>query len=104
MPISFTQASLGAEVEVPTLEGRATLRVPAGTQFGETFRLAGHGLPSLRTGKRGALIVLLRVEIPRRLTEKQSKLLREFAQSEDKAVLPESQGFWKKIKESLSGG
>jgi len=110
MPISFTQASLGAEVEVPTIldekgeaGGRAKLTIPRGTQFGQTFRIAGSGLPSLRGARRGDLIVVAKIETPRKLTKEQEKLLREFAKTEDEKVLPESTGFWKKITDLLGG-
>jgi molecular chaperone DnaJ len=93
MPISFTQAALGAEVDVPTLEGKSSLKIPKGTQHGAIFRLDGQGLPDLRSGRRGDLVVGVKVEIPRKLTAKQEKLLRDFAETEDKAVLPESHGF-----------
>ena len=103
MPISFTQAALGAELEVPTLDGKTTLKVPHGTQFGATFKINGEGLPSLRSQRRGDIVVLAKVEIPKKMTNKQKELLREFAETEDKRVTPESHGFWKKIKDSLAG-
>jgi molecular chaperone DnaJ len=101
MPIGFSQASLGAEIRVPTLDGPATLKVTKGTQFGANFRLPGKGLPNLRNGKKGDLVVVVKVEIPRKLTAKQEKLLREFAETEDAHVLPESQGFLKRVSEFL---
>lgn len=103
MPIPFTQAALGAEVRVPTLEGQATLRIPKGTQHGATFRIDAQGLPNLRSGRRGDLIVAVRVEIPKRLSSKQEKLLRDFAASENQEVLPESQGFMRKMRDWLGG-
>jgi len=103
MPIGFSQAALGTEVEVPTLEGRETLTIPKGTQHGAVFRLPGHGLPNLRSGRRGDLIVGCRLEIPRKLTPKQEDLLRQFAETEDEKVLPESHGFFKRIREFLGG-
>ncbi len=103
MPISFTQAAIGAEVEVPTLGGgQHTLVIPKGTQYGVMFRIASKGLPNLRSGRRGDLIMIAKVEIPTRLTAKQEKLLRDFAETEDEKVMPESQGFWKKMKDLLS--
>ena len=102
MPVSFTQAALGAHVKVPTLDGEAEITIKPGTQHGEIFRLAGVGLPNLRTGRRGDLIVMLLIEIPNKLSEKQNRLLREFAETEDHDVMPESKGFWDKIKEYLS--
>jgi len=101
MPIGFSQAALGTEVEVPTLKGRETLTIPAGTQHGSVFRLPGHGLPNLRSGKPGDLIVGCRLEIPRKLTPKQQEILRQFAETEDEKVLPESHGFFKRIREFL---
>jgi len=101
MPISFTQASLGAEVEVPTLDGSEPLTIPKGTQFGAMFTVEGGGLPNLRSGRRGNLVVLTEIEIPRKLSATQEKLLRDFAETEDHDVMPESQGFWKKIKDTM---
>jgi molecular chaperone DnaJ len=106
MPISFTQAALGAEVEVPTIDGdgdRAKLVIPKATQFGQTFRVSGSGLPNLRSGRRGDLIVVAKIETPRKLTKEQEKLLRDFAKTEDEKVLPESAGFWNKMKDLLGG-
>lgn len=104
MPISFTQAILGAHVEVPTLEEKASLVIPKGTQHGQLFRIKGAGLPSLRTGRRGDLVIVTKVELPKKLSEKQEKLLRDFAESEGQhGILPETHGFWKKIKEALGG-
>ncbi|MDX2148655.1 MAG: molecular chaperone DnaJ [Planctomycetota bacterium] len=103
MPIGFTQASLGAEVDVPTMNGAKKLTIPRASQHGQQFRLAGDGLPNLRSGKRGDVIVLLKIEIPRRLTAKQEKLLREFAETEDEKVLPERHGFVERMKAWLGG-
>jgi molecular chaperone DnaJ len=103
VPISFTQASLGAKVEVPTLTGKAEVKIPAGTQHGTVFRLAGEGLPGLRSGRKGDELVQVLVEIPKKLSEKQEHLLREFANSEDRSVLPESKGFFERVVDYLSG-
>jgi molecular chaperone DnaJ len=101
MPIGFTQAALGAEVQVPTLSGQDPLKIPRGTQHGTLFRVTGQGLPNLRTGRRGDLVVITKIEIPKKMTPKQEKLLREFAETEDQSVMPESQGFLKKMKDWL---
>jgi molecular chaperone DnaJ len=103
MPIAFTQAALGAEVRVPTLDGQESLKIPRGTQYGTLFRVTGHGLPNLRTGRRGDLVVITKLEIPKKLSAKQEKLLRDFAESENLDVMPESQGFLKKMKDWLGG-
>lgn len=99
MPIPFTQAALGAEVDVPTLEGRRKLTIPRGTQHGAVFRVDGQGLPNLRSGRKGDLLVGVKIEIPKKLTKKQEQLLRDFAGTEDKSVLPESQGFLSRVKD-----
>lgn len=103
MPIGFSQAALGAKIEVPTLEGKHELSIPGGTQHGAIFRVSGEGLPNLRSGRRGDLVVVIRIEIPKKLTKQQQKLLREFAETEDKSVLPESHGFMDKIRDFLGG-
>ena len=103
MPISFTQAALGASVTVPTLEGSKELEIPKATQYGEIFRVPEAGLPNLRTGRRGDLVVVTKIETPMKLTSKQEELLREFAETEDKSVHPESHGFWKKITDFIGG-
>ena len=101
MPISFTQVALGATVQVPTLDGGADMEIPKGTQHGKVFRIAGRGLPNLRSEKRGDLGVVVKLEVPSKLTKKQEELLREFAASEDKSVMPQSTGFWKKVSDFL---
>lgn len=103
LPISFTQAALGAQVEVPTLNGRAPLRIPPGTQHGAVFRLSGKGLPNLRSGRPGDEIVQVLIEIPKKLSRQQEDLLRRFAATEDRDVLPESRGFFERMKEYLTG-
>lgn len=99
MPITFTQAALGADLEVPTLTEGSRVVIPRGTQHGAVFRVEGAGLPNLRSGRRGDLVVVAAVEIPHKLTERQEELLREFASTEDKDVHPERHGFLKKIRD-----
>ena len=102
MPISFTQAALGANVDVPSIdEGTDELTIPGGTQHGELFRIRGKGLPNLRSGRRGDLVVVVMIEVPTKLTGSQEELLRQFAETEDREVMPHSKGFWDKIKEHL---
>jgi molecular chaperone DnaJ len=99
--ISFTQAALGAKLELETLDGPATIDIPAGTQNGATFRISGRGLPRMRSSSRGDLIVNAFVRVPRHLTRKQKDLLEEFARSggED----DEEKGFFKRVKEAFGG-
>lgn len=103
LPISFTQATLGAQLEVPTLTGSAPLKVPPGTQPGTIFALPDQGLPNLQTGRRGQEVVQVLIEIPKKLSKDQRELLRKFAATEDKDVLPESKGFFERVKEYLTG-
>ncbi len=103
VPISFAQAALGSKVDVPSLTGRVELKIPAGTQHGQMFRLGGKGLPSVRSQRVGDEIVQVWIEVPRKLNKKQEQLLREYAKSEDKAVLPESKSFFDKLGEFFSG-
>ncbi|MBK7406047.1 MAG: molecular chaperone DnaJ [Phycisphaerales bacterium] len=103
LPISFTQAALGAEVEVPTIEGRRPLKIHPGAQHGEIYKLDGEGLPNLRSGRKGDLVTLIKIEIPKKLSTKQQEILRDFAATEDHSVLPESHGFWKKMKDLFGG-
>ena len=79
--ISYAQATLGAEVEVPTLDGKVKLSIPEGTQPGTTFRMRGRGIPSLRGGGRGDQFVSVKLAVPRGLTGSQKELLRQFAAS-----------------------
>ena len=82
MPISMIQATLGAEIPVPTLKGEKSLEIPKGTQFGDVFRFRGEGIPSLRNGSRGDQVIQVLVRTPTNLSRKQEKLLAEFASLE----------------------
>ena len=97
LPVGFAQAALGAEVEVPTLEGKETLKVARGTQSGDLLRLKGRGLPGMERYGRGDLLIQVVVEIPKKLTHHQEELLREFAKTEKKGVLPQRESFLEKL-------
>ncbi len=81
MPISFVQAALGAEVEVPTLDGKVKYTIPEGTQTGTTFRLRGKGVPYLNGSSRGDQYVTVNIETPKNLNKEQKELLRKFGES-----------------------
>jgi len=81
MPISFVQAALGAEIEVPTLDGKVKYSIPEGTQTGTIFRLRGKGIQSLRGNGRGDQYVTVAVSVPTSLSSEQKDLLRQFAES-----------------------
>ncbi|HSQ00853.1 MAG TPA: molecular chaperone DnaJ [Candidatus Dormibacteraeota bacterium] len=99
VPIGITQAALGAEIDVPTPHGKVKMKIPAGTQSGNVFRLKGKGVPDLRGYGHGDALVRVVVETPRKLTAKQRELLEEFARLGGEEVHPISKGFFDKVKE-----
>jgi molecular chaperone DnaJ len=98
VPISFTQATLGATIDVPSLDGTKRLKIPPSTQYGSIFRIKGQGLPDVRTGRCGDELVQITIETPTKLNVKQQQLLREFAKTENKSVCPKSKSFFEKLK------
>lgn len=106
VPITFSQAALGTDLTVPTVEGGATeVEVPAGVQSGEVIRIRGEGLPELNGRRHGDLLVRLAVWVPERLNSEQARLLRKLAKVEDSAPekidLERRRGFWSRVKEAL---
>jgi molecular chaperone DnaJ len=100
-PISYTQAALGATIEVPCLEGSQELRIPAGTPSGEVFTLKGLGMPDPRHRGRGNLVVQVSVEVPRTLSAEHEAALRHLAEIEKTHVSPARTSFFGKLKEYL---
>lgn len=98
VPLSIVQATLGAEIEVPTLTGKAMIKVPAGTQPGTLFRLKGKGVKNLQGYGHGDLHVRVTVEVPTHLTTTQKEKLQEFAELCDESVNPISKSFFEKAK------
>lgn len=104
MPITFVQATLGDEIEVPTLHGKVKLKVPAGTQTGTKFRLRGKGVPNVRGYGVGDQHVVVRIITPTKTTEKQKQLLREFAEVSGQVPLGEhEESFFSKVKRAFKG-
>ena len=101
MPISFTQAALGAEIEVPTLDGKVRYMIPEGTQTGTTFRLKGKGIPYVGYKNRGDQYVTVVVETPTKLTKEQKDLLKKFADTVGDDGQPKRKSFFDKIKENF---
>ncbi len=101
MPISFTQAALGASVDVPTLDGPVHLKIPAGTQSGKVFRLRGRGVRALNGSGRGDQHVRVVLETPTHLTREQRELLERFAALSAEETNPQAGSFWKKVGELL---
>ena len=98
VPITFTQAALGATIEVPTVNGKAELKVKRGTQSGEVFELRGQGIADPRRGGRGDQFVQVVVEVPKKLNKKQEELLRQLAELEEANVSPHRKSFFEKLK------
>src|ERR1700739_2378645 len=102
MPISFPQAALGTEIEILTLEGPESLRIPEGTQSGKEFRLRGKGVPHLNSRGKGDLIVRIDVQTPTKLTKQQKDLLRQLGETLPVENAPHSGGVFEKVKEIFS--
>lgn len=103
VPITYTQAALGCELEVPTLDGRDTLEISPGTQSGDVFKLQGRGMPDPRRHGLGDLLVQVTIEVPKKITAEEEKLLRQLAELEHKNVAPQRKSFFSQLKEYFVG-
>jgi len=101
VPLSFTQAALGVEIDVPTLDGPTKVKIPPATQSGQVLRLKGRGIPDLNGYGRGDQLVRVIVETPRKLSARQRELLEEFARLSGEEVHPLSKSFLEKVKAML---
>jgi molecular chaperone DnaJ len=97
-PISYSQAALGAEVEVPTLDGPWKLRIDPGTQSGDVYRLRGKGVVEPGGTRAGDIVVQMVIEVPKKLSEEQERLLRKLAELDHESVLPAHKSFFDKLK------
>ena len=97
LPISFSQAALGAKIEIPTLDGKKDLDIQAGTQSSTVFRVRGQGMPDPHSGVKGDLLIQTIIEVPKKLNKRQQELLRELAEIEDKNISPERKTFLDRI-------
>jgi len=100
--INIAQATLGAEVEVPTVDGPAILRIPSGTQPGKVLRMRGKGIPKLRSNGRGDQLVVINIDIPNRLSSEQRELFEQLAKSLGSEVKPQERGFLDWLKDIKS--
>jgi molecular chaperone DnaJ len=98
VPISFTQAALGAQIDVPTLDGKVKMKIPAGTQSGKVFRLKGKGIPHLHGSARGDEHVRVTVETPTDLNDKQREILEQFAEAAGESVNPQGKSFFEQVR------
>ncbi|MCX7991461.1 MAG: molecular chaperone DnaJ [Proteobacteria bacterium] len=98
MPIKFTLAALGGEINVPTIDDSVKLKIPEGTQNDKIFKIKGKGFPNMHTGKRGDQLVKVKVEVPINLSQKQKKILKEFDELLDDSNTPQSKSFFDKLR------
>jgi len=104
LDINIAQAALGAEIDVPTLEGNEKLKIPSGTQPGRVFHMRGKGVPHLRRSGRGDQLVIINVAVPTKLTKEQRELMEKLAESLGTTVSPQEKGFLDWLNEALGGG
>lgn len=104
VPVSFAQAALGADIQIPTIAGPESLEIKSGTQSGEVIRVTGKGLPDVRGFSPGDLFVQVVVEVPRKLSAEQKELLKKYAETEGKNVLPQQENFFEKLKRYFANG
>ena len=102
LPISFSQAALGSEVEVPTLASKARITIPAGTQTGKILRMRGKGIPHLNSSGRGDQLVRVTVWTPTRLSQEEREMFTELSKVESQSPPAAGRGFWKRMKEAFS--
>ncbi len=101
--VNVAQATLGAEVLVPTVDGEVKLKIPAGTQPGKIIRMRGKGVPHLRSNSRGDQLVIVNITIPKKLDVEERELFEKLAEKMDGKVLPQERGFLDKLKHVLGG-
>ena len=102
MPITFVQAALGGDLEVPTLDGKVRYSIPEGTQTGTTFRLRNKGIPVVGyQNRRGDQYVTVVVETPKNLTSEQKDLLRKFGENVGEEATPKRKSFFDKVKDNF---
>lgn len=103
IPISYSQAALGATIDVPLIDGQESLKIPAGTQPGQMFQLRGKGMPDPRGRPAGDLHVEIQVVVPKKLSEEHRDLLRQLAEHEQAEVHPHQKNWFERLKEFVTG-
>ncbi len=105
LPLHYSQVALGAEIEIPTLDDKHTLTIKPGTQHGDMLRIKHAGLPNLRSGHRGDLGVFVKIDVPKKLSDEQKRILRELAETEGiDSLEPASKSIWERITGFVAGG
>ena len=99
IPITYSQAALGAFIEAPTLEGREEIKIPPGTQSGDLIHLRGRGMPDPHGRGVGDLVVEVVIEVPKKLTTEQEEILRQLAEVEQANVTPRRKSFFQKLRD-----
>lgn len=102
IPVGYAQAALGAEIDVPTLDGVEKIKIPAGTQNGDVVRLKGRGMPTPRRNAVGDLLIQIFIEVPKKVKPEHEKILRKLAEYEGEAVLPARRSFGSSLKKFVS--
>lgn len=103
LSINLTQAALGSEIDVPTLDGDSKLRIPSGTQPGRIFRMRGKGVPHLQSNGRGDQLVVISIDIPKSLTSEQRELFEQLSETLGSEVIPQDRRFFDDLKDLISG-
>jgi molecular chaperone DnaJ len=103
LDINIAQATLGAEVEVPTVDGKASLKIPTGIQPGKVLRMRGKGIPHIRGKGRGDQLVIINVKVPKRISPEQRELFEQLADSLGSEVSPQESGFFDRLRDFLGG-
>jgi len=101
LPVSVAQAALGTEIEIETLDGPKSVKVPAGTQHGTHLRLKGLGVPALRSARRGDLVCEVQVEVPRHLSDEEAELLARFAALRGEHLAPTDEGLLARLRSAF---
>lgn len=100
LPVSFTQAALGADVTAPTLKGKVKIKLPAGTQNGKVFKLKGKGIQQVNSTRKGDLLITIQVEVPTNLSDKAKELIESLGEEVSESNNEVSQAFWNKVEQS----
>lgn len=103
MPITFTQAALGSELDIPTLDGATKYTIPEGTQPGTTFKIKDEGIQHLNASGKGDMFIKVNIEVPRRMNEEQKELLRQFDSTLTPKEYDQKRSFFDRVRDAFNG-